>query len=85
MKCDLILNETLQGGVQPDYAAQWAQYYRSQVVFFDNLGHILCRFFFTGPPLKWLSATPLGNSDTKNFFVGIYYVICHLKLLGADQ
>jgi len=30
MKCDLILNETLQGGVQPDYAAQWAQYYRSQ-------------------------------------------------------
>ena len=20
-----------QGGVQPDYAAQWAQYYRSQV------------------------------------------------------
>ena len=41
MKCDLILNETLQGGVQPDYAAQWAQYYRSQVVLFDNLGHIL--------------------------------------------
>ena len=23
--------DILQGGVQPDYAAQWAQYYRSQV------------------------------------------------------
>ena len=46
MKCDLILNETLQGGVQPDYAAQWAQYYRSQVVLFDDLGHILYRVFF---------------------------------------
>ena len=52
MKCDLILNETLQGGVQPDYAAQWAQYFRSQVVFFDNLGHILCRFFFYWSALK---------------------------------
>ena len=52
MKCDLILNETLQGGVQPDYAAQWAQYYRSQVVFFDNLGHILCRGFFYWSALK---------------------------------
>ena len=52
MKCDLILNETLQGGVQPDYAAQWAKYYRSQVVFFDNLGHILCRFFFYWSALK---------------------------------
>ena len=44
--------------------------------------------FFTDPPLKWLSARPLGNSDTKNFFdgiYGIYYVICHLELLGADQ
>ena len=77
MKCDLILNETLQGGVQPDYAAQWAQYYRSQVVLFDNLGHILSHrvFSFTGSPLKWLSARPLGNSDTWNFYDWIHYVI----------
>ena len=47
MECDLILNETLQGGVQPDYAAQWAQYYRSQVALFDNLGHISYRVFLS--------------------------------------
>ena len=34
-------------------------------------------FFFTGPPKKQLSARPLGNSDTENFFDAIYYLIWH--------
>ena len=60
-------------------------YISSISLYFFPLYPFPTRCFFTGLPKKRLSARLLGNSDTENLFDGIYYLIWHLKLLGADQ
>ena len=60
-------------------------YISSISLYFFPLYPFPTRCFFTGLPKKRISARLLGNSDTENLFDGIYYLIWHLKLLGADQ
>ena len=49
--------------------------------FWEQFGSTACLFQLFCPK----SARSLGNSDTKNFFDGIYYIIWHLELLGEEQ